>query len=156
MQTRDVLLLPKCNVAEEATYCWHDVIKNKIQLFADPFLERWLDDAESVKRFETALERVVADLEEFSPARAASKLGPIASMPDTARRELLARLDETFRRAFAVAEMRERLCVVVDPLRQGLRECTSGRDGSEKAERLAALRAAASAARCELEALPSG
>src|SRR5436309_1811409 len=109
MLTCDALLFPKCEVAEDTIYCWHDVIKNKIQSFTHPFLERWLEDGESVEEFKSALERLVGDLEGFSPARAAFKLSPIASMPDTARKELLARLEEAFQREFDVAVIRKRL-----------------------------------------------
>jgi hypothetical protein len=152
----DVLLLPKCDVSEDATRCWHDIIKNKIQSFADPSLEKWLDDVESVQGFEAALEHVMEDLEGFSPTRGLAKLAPIARMPETARTALAARLDETFQRGFDVAEARERLRKVVKPLRQALRDCTCVGNGLRRADRLGALRAAASGVRSELEHLPAG
>jgi hypothetical protein len=156
MSRCDVLLMPRCEVAQEATYCWHDVIKNKIQSFADPFLDRWLEEAGSVQKFEAALEYVLADLEGFSPARAAAKLAPVANMPEEARSNLLARLDEAFQRDFNLSETQERLRVVIDPLRRALQESRSAQDGSRRAESFSILRATARAARRELEALPAG
>jgi hypothetical protein len=152
----DVLLLPKCDVSEEATCCWHDVIKNKIQSYSDPLLDRWLDVPENVETLESALKRLIGDLEGFSPARVLAKLPPIANMPETARIGLAAKLHEAFEHGFGVAETRERLRAVVKSLKRALRDCTSGRNGSTRAEQLAALRAAASGVRSELEALPAG
>ena len=156
MPRSEVLLLPKCEVAEAAIYCWHDVIKNKIQSFGDPFLESWLKEADSVPNFEAALERVVAGLEGFSPARAATKLVPIINMPEDDRRKLEAKLEGLFQRGFALVKMRERLRAVVDPLRKALRECMRSGDESERAARLTRLRSAAATARRELEPLPTG
>ncbi len=156
MRWIEVLLLPKCEVAEDVIHCWHDVIKNKIQSFGDPFLESWLDETESVQEFEAALEHVVTDLEGFSPARAAAKLAPVASMPETTRRELLAKLEDRFQRRFGPAKVRERLRAVVDPLKDALRDCTESRDKSERMARLTQLRSTGADAKRVLETLPPG
>jgi len=152
----ELLLLPKCELAEAVVYCWHDIIKNKIQSFGDPFLESWLDEAEDVQKFEAVLEHVVEDLEGFSPARAAAKLAPVANMSETMRQELLTKLDEAFQRGFAPGKVRERLRAVIRPLRDALQEYKNTRDRCGRAECVLTLRAAAVAARQELEALPAG
>jgi hypothetical protein len=156
MRPYDILRWPKCTVAEDATYCWHDVIKNKILSLADPFLQSWLEEPDSAQKFEAALEQVFAGLEGLSPARAALNLAPIAGMDEDARNTLLARLDEVFRRDFDLSGIQERLRAVIHPLRKAVQECRSTRDGSKRAECLLILRAAAVAARRELEALPAG
>lgn len=147
--------MPGCRVAAEATWCWHDVIKNRIQAFDDVFLEKWLRDTAATEEFQATLARVVAGLDGFSPACVAAQLAPIGSLTDPERTALFGRLEEIFQHEFRPAERRRRLRTVVDALNGALRAC-SQRTESEGRDRLAALRAAAIAVRRELEGLPRG
>jgi len=156
MQGRHALLFPKCEVAEQAVYCWHDIIKNRIQSFSDSFLERWLDEAVNMKRFEEALNFVLEDLEGFSPARAIPGLSPFELMQELVRRDLIARLTKEFERDFSVTGMRERLRAVVPPLLLVLSQYKESRENSDRKALLSQLRETAKAVRAEFEALPRG
>jgi len=156
MHNYDVLLLPKCKVAEEATYCWHDVIKNKIQVFADLFLQEWLENTVDIERFQDALEQLLTNLEGFSPMFAAARLAPISSMPEPVRSRLLFGLDNAFRREFDLDTTKARLLEVIGPLRHALQECRTVQSSAALLERLDRLRITAGNARREIESLPGG
>jgi len=156
MQVFDTLVLPKCRVAEEAIYCWHDIIKNRIGAFADPFLGRWLDDTASAERFENALNGVIDDLEGFSPVRAIEELQPLTSMTEPVRCDLIANLARVFQRDFNLSHRRERLRAVSSPLIRCLHQCIDFRTDSTQAALFSQLRKIAKTAQIELETLPRG
>jgi hypothetical protein len=156
MDPHEVLLFPKCDLAQTVMCCWHDVIKNRIQSFSNPLLKRWLDEAVNVERFEEALNSVVENLEGFSPAHAIAGLSPFLCMEESARRDLASRLSETFEGDFDLTLMRERLHAVVRPLMLAIDEYKDSRDESNREALLCHLRETAKAVRVEFEALPRG
>jgi len=152
----DVLLVPRCEVASDVVFCWHDVIKNRIQSFSDSLLEEWLRDAEHSESFEAALRRIAGNIAGYSPGEAAVQLRPILDMPPRRRQELADALTALFQAGFKPDERRERLNSLIESMQAALRACRINGHSDERARNLAGLRTAAAALRQELELLPLG
>jgi hypothetical protein len=155
MRGNDILLVPRCDAAEVATYCWHDVIKNTIQSFNDAYLQEWLNDTNAVRQFEAALKELLTAIDAFSPRVAAAKLAPINRMAKGERARLLTNLEALFCRHFDREGTQVGLRAVIEPLKKALRQCANS-SRSASPEQLSMLRKLAADARTKIESLPAG
>lgn len=152
----DVMIMPTCDVAEDATWCWHDVIKNRIQAFDDTCLALWLQRGAEVETFERRLRGVCEGVSRFSPSKMLESLEPFRTLPAAARHRVAAFLDASFARGFRPDEVASGLRPLVDQLLASLRRCRAAQSSSDRSQLLSECRRAATAVRAELEALPEG
>lgn len=155
----DVVALPRlrCEVAQNAERLWHDVIKNRLLLWADHRLDKWLRDAAALRNFAEGVRDVCRDVRGFSGAGLIPQLSPLATLQPEERRSLVAKLGDAFEEQFRPDDVAGRLADRLDRLLDAVAGLTPYDNGrSDETNALNSVRAAARSLGSELQVLPRG